>query len=160
MNEFEIQRRLRDLKADRAPQTDLWQGIASRIAEADAGTRATPARRRHGLPFAAAAALLLAVSAGVVLHGGPRTTSVPATADASRLDRQTVQRVSPSEAVDIARTRGSDPRVLAASLVLDSAQDELAQALEQRPDAVFLVSLLNRTHAQRMKLERFGASAG
>ena len=160
MNDFEIQRRLQGLKADRAPRTDLWQDIAARIAEPDAGTRATPARRRHALPLAAAAALLLAVAAGVVLEDRPRTMSVPATADASPLDRRMVQRVSPSDAIDIARTRGSDPRVLGASLVLDSAQDELAQALEQRPDAVFLVSLLNRTHAQRMKLERFGARAG
>ena len=34
------------------------------------------------------------------------------------------------------------------------------QALEQHPDAVFLVSLLNRTNAQRMKIEQLGANAG
>lgn len=159
MIDFETQRRLRGMNTERTPRTDLWSGIAARIAQADGGA-VTVARRRHRLPLAAAAAVLLAVSAGVLLHGTRETAPLPMAATHSPVDRFQPTRVSPSEAIGIARARGSDPRVLGASLVLDSAQEELAQALEQRPDAVFLVSLLNRTHAQRMKLERFGASAG
>lgn len=159
MNDFEIQRRLRGMNTERAPQSDLWAGIAARIAEEEAPARSSR-HWRHRLPWAAAAALLLAVTAGVLLEGRQPPASPPVADATAPVERLQPARVSPSEAVDIARARGSDPRVLGASLVLDSAQDELAQALEQRPDAVFLVSLLNRTHAQRMKLERFGASAG
>lgn len=159
MNDFEIQRRLRDMNAAREPGSDLWPGIASRIAEAEAAAR--PLRRwRQRLPLAAAAAMLLAVTAGLLLESRHEPASPPVADAGAPVDRSESTRVSPSEAVGVARARGSDPRVLGASLVLDSAQDELAQALEQRPDAVFLVSLLNRTHVQRMKLERFGASAG
>lgn len=160
MNDFEIQRRLRGINTERAPQSDLWSGIAARIAEADATAAAAPPRRRHRLPLAAAAAVLLAVSAGVLLQHRHEPAPSPVASGASPLDRYESARISPREAVEVAQARGSDPRVLGANAVLDSAQDELAQALEQRPDAVFLVSLLNRTHAQRMKLERFGASAG
>jgi hypothetical protein len=159
MNDFEIQRRLRAMNAERTPRTDLWSGIAARIGEAEAGAT-TVAHRGHRLPLAAAAAVLLAVAAGVMLQDRREPAPSSTAATTSPVDRHAPARISPSEAVDIARARGSDPRVLGASLVLDSAQDELAQALEQQPDAVFLVSLLNRTHAQRMKLERFGASAG
>jgi hypothetical protein len=156
MNDFEIQRHLRGMNAERTPQADLWPGIAARIAEADV---AAPRHRFH-LPLAAAAAVLLAISAGVLLQDRREPASLPVADAPTTAERYESLRISPREAADIARTRGSDPRVLCASLVLDSAQEELAQALEQRPDAVFLVSLLNRTHAQRMKLERFGASAG
>lgn len=157
MNDFEMQRRLRGMNAPREPRSDLWPGIAARIAARDA-VPAAP-RRRWRLPLAAAAAALLAVTAGVLLQQ-QRVPAPAPVADATSPSPQESLRVSPREAADIARMRGSDPRVLGASVVLDAAQDELAQALEQRPDAVFLVSLLNRTHAQRMKLERFGASAG
>jgi hypothetical protein len=160
MNDFEMQRRLRGMNGERTPRSDLWPGIAARIAAAEADAVMATPRRRFRLPLAVAAAVLLAISAGVLLQDHREPASMPVAVAPSTTDRHESMRISPREAADIARTRGSDPRVLGASLVLDSAQDELAQALEQRPDAVFLVSLLNRTHAQRMKLERFGASAG
>jgi hypothetical protein len=69
-------------------------------------------------------------------------------------------RVSPKDARDFTRAPGGDPRLVGAAVVLDSAHAELEQALEQRPDAVFLVSLLNRTNARRMKLEHYGVRAG
>ena len=54
--------------------------------------------------------------------------------------------------------RGRWPRIglaiAAAAQDLDSASADLQQALEQRPDAVFLVGLLNRTNGQRMRLLR------
>jgi hypothetical protein len=159
MNDFEIQRRLRAMNAARTPPSDLWPGIAARIAAAEAEAIVMTPRRGLRLPLAAAAAVLLAISAGVLLQEHREPASMPVV-DATPTFQQESVRISPREAADFARTRGSDPRVLGATLVLDSAQDELAQAMEQRPDAVFLVSLLNRTHAQRMKLERFGASAG
>lgn len=160
MNDFEIQRRLRGMNTGRTPPSDLWPGIAARIAAAEADAVEAKPGWRFRLPLAAAAAVLLAISAGVLLQDRREPASMPVADAPPPTDQYESMRISPREAADIARTRGSDPRVLGATLVLDSAQDELAQALEQRPDAVFLVSLLNRTHAQRMKLERFGASAG
>jgi hypothetical protein len=100
---------------------------------------------------------LLAVAGGIVTFSlRERTTaSVDDYATATR-----VERISPREAREQALRTGQDPRLVGANIVLDAAHSELQQALEQHPDAVFLVSLLNRTNAQRMKIEQFGAKAG
>jgi hypothetical protein len=155
MNDFEIQRGLRQMNTPRMPQADLWPGIAARIAAAEA--RPQRSMRGNWLPFAAAASLLLALGAGVaVLRMHPRDD---ATISANS-NMPMPSRVSPKDARDFARAPGGDPRLVGAAVVLDSAHAELEQALEQRPDAVFLVSLLNRTNARRMKLEHYGARAG
>ncbi len=152
MTDFEIQRRLREMNAPREPQDDLWAGIATRIA-----AEAAPASRRHWLPLAAAAALLLAVVGSTLVLGlHPSQLQDVASIDAAK----PAPRVSPRDAQAFGRAPGGDPRLVGAAVVLDAAHAELQQALEQRPDAVFLVSLLNRTNARRMKLDHYGASAG
>jgi len=153
MTDFEIQRGLRQMNTPRMPQGDLWPGIAARIAAAEAQRSS----RRSWLPLAAAASLLIAIGAGVaVLRMQPP--------DEAKLGANSTMpmpnRVSPKDARDFTRAPGGDPRLVGAAVVLDSAHAELEQALEQRPDAVFLVSLLNRTNARRMKLEHYGARAG
>jgi hypothetical protein len=156
MNDFEIQRNLRTMNAPRPPQGDLWPGIAARIEQAQAQPLASTPRR--WLPFAAAAGLLLATATGFALFGlQPRSDDG---SFASSTPSATPSRISPSGTHDFARAPSGDPRLVGAAVVLDSAHAELEQALEQRPDAVFLVSLLNRTNARRMKLEHYGASAG
>ncbi|HEY6940765.1 hypothetical protein [Dokdonella sp.] len=157
MNEFEIQRGLRQMNTPRVPQADLWSGIAARIA-ADAAAARAPARRRRWFPFAAAAGMLLAVGGGITAYA-LHQQRVAAEFIASTGGPLPV-RVSPRDARDVSRAPGGDPRLLGAAVVLDAAHAELEQALEQRPDAVFLVSLLNRTNARRMKLEHYGARAG
>jgi len=156
MTDFEIQRRLREMNAPREPQDDLWAGIASRIAD---HAQQPAVRRRHWLPLAAAAALLLAVVTGSLVLGlrPPHSRDV---AGIDAVDKALSQRMSPRDAQALDRAPGGDPRLIGAAVVLDSAHAELQQALEQRPDAVFLVSLLNRTNARRMKLDHYGASAG
>ncbi|MFI4970522.1 MAG: hypothetical protein ACHP7D_09970 [Lysobacterales bacterium] len=151
MNDFEIQRELRQMNTPHAPQSDLWPAIATRIA---AGGQAA---HRRWLPLAAAAGLVLAV-AGTLMFGVHESTA-PLARTGTDTGAGTAQklRLSPR---DFARAPGGDPRLVGASVVLDAAHAELEQALDQRPDAVFLVSLLNRTNAQRMKLEHFGARAG
>lgn len=146
MNEFDTLRRLRELNAPRTPQTDLWPAIAERIATA-------PPRRAAWLPVAAAAAVVLAVAGSLYVGLQPQLT-----VERTGSDLATLPRVSPSAA--IAAASASDPRLAGAGVVLDAAQAELEQALEQRPDAAFLVGLLSRTNAQRVKLEHYGASAG
>ncbi len=54
----------------------------------------------------------------------------------------------------------ADPQLAATVQNLDSASAQLQDALEQRPDAVFLVGLLNRTNAQRLRLMRKSPYAG
>lgn len=159
MTDFEIQRRLRELNTPRTPQTDLWAAIATRLA----ANESTPVMRRRNrwLPLAAAASLLFAVVAGTLVLGARQQslTHDMATVDANAPSPKK-QIVAPRDAQDFARARGGDPRLVGAVVVLDAAHAELEQALDERPDAVFLVSLLNRTNARRMKLDHYGASAG
>lgn len=158
MTDFELQRNLRDLRNPRMPQADLWPDIAERIAAAaTASVSTSPRRRRIWLPFAAAAAITLVVSAGVFSLGmqrpfGERDQGV---ADVGSM---------PSVHAQIERARElattGDPRLAGAEVVIDAASNELEQALQQQPDAVFLVGMINRTHAQRRKLARLGINAG
>ena len=154
MNDFEIQRGLRAMNTPRPPGRDLWPAIAARI-RSDSETTAPVARRRW-IPLAAAAGTLLAIVGGIAMNSLRERETPSAYADA--LPR--IERISPQDAREQAARTGEDPRLAGPNLVLDAAHSELQQALDQHPDAVFLVSLLNRTNAQRMKLEQFGAKAG
>ena len=157
MTDFEIQRGLRDMKTPRMPSHDLWPAIAARIQAAPETTVARTPRRRW-IPLAAAAGTVLAIAGGILtftLHQRVSPSSAIADATPPR-----VERISPRDAREQASRTGEDPRLAGPNIVLDAAYSELQQALEQHPDAVFLVSLLNRTNAQRMKLEQFGAKAG
>jgi hypothetical protein len=154
MTDFETQRRLRAMNAPRMPSHDLWPAIAARIEAAPEA--AAPVQRRRWIPLAAAAGTVLAIAGGLLMYTLREHETPSMYADA--LPR--VERISPSDAREQALRTGEDPRLAGPNLVLDAAHSELQQALEQHPDAVFLVSLLNRTNAQRMKLEQFGANAG
>ena len=63
MNDFELRRELRELRVDREPQHDLWPRIAQRLNVADMAPTRTA--RRPWLPFAVAASIALALTAGV-----------------------------------------------------------------------------------------------
>ena len=157
MTEFEIQRNLRAMNAPRMPQRDLWPAIAARI---EAGESATPrSSRRHWLPLAAAAGTVFAIAGGLLFFALRDRMGAPAESDDYAMSTQ-FQRITPQEARDEALRSGQDPRLAGANIVIDAAHSELQQALEQHPDAVFLVSLLNRTNAQRLKMEQLGAKAG
>lgn len=152
MTDFEIQRRLRDLRGPVEPSHDLWPGIATRLNSVPAPALAP--RRRHRLPVALAAGLTLAALAGVLAVALQRQ---PAPTPIAAADPATLPGVG---RVALDQIPGNDPRLAGATLVIDSAQAQLEAAIEQQPEAVFLVGLLNRTHAQRMKLERIGVQAG
>lgn len=157
MTEFEIQRGLREMKAPRMPARDLWPAIAGRI-EGGASTATRRAPRRRWIPLAAAAGTLLAIAGGLALFAlRERAAQTPVFADSMPLH---IERITPQQARAAAERTGVDPRLAGASVVVDAARAELQQAIEQHPDAVFLVSLLNRTNAQRLKLEQMGARAG
>lgn len=157
MTDFEIQRRLRAMNAPRPPGRDLWPAIAARIETAPQAS-ASRSERRRWLPLAAAAAAVFVV-AGSILTFALRERA-PASSYFGYATATRVERITPQEAREQALRTGQDPRLAGANIVIDAAHSELQQALEQHPDAVFLVSLLNRTNAQRMKLEQLGANAG
>jgi len=168
MNEFEWQRQLRALAQPREPRNDLWAGIAAGIT-----AQQSSARRGSPMRWAWAAVAILCVGLGSIfvaqqymMQNEPRTIAVTApTTDsvpiattpsndgydrlAPRLSRTALDWASPSER-----------HLSGAARELDSATAELQQAMEMRPDAVFLVGLLNRTNAQRMRLTRLSATAG
>jgi hypothetical protein len=156
MTEFEMQRKLRAMNALRAPGRDLWPAIAARI---EAGGAATPRVSRRGwIPLAAAAGTVLAIAGSILLFSMRDRMSAPEDNDYAMTTH--VDHITPQEARETALRTGQDPRIAGANIVLDAAHSELQQALERHPDAVFLVSLLNRTNAQRMKIEQLGANAG
>jgi hypothetical protein len=157
MTEFEIQRNLRAMNAPRMPKRDLWPSIAARIVTGE--TAAPRATRRRWLPLAVAAGTMLAIAGSLLVFTQRERTGAPVESDDYAMATR-FQRITPQEARDQALRSGQDPRIAGANIVLDAAHSELQQALEQHPDAVFLVSLLNRTNAQRMKIEQLGAKAG
>jgi hypothetical protein len=138
-DEFAWRSELRKLGGNEEPQRDLWPQIAARIA-----VRPATQRWRVGLGLAATLALAFGV-ASLALRTQP-TNTIPAAATAA-------PGISPDIA-PLAWAVPANPALATASRDLDSASVQLQQALEQQPQAVFLVGLLNRTNAQRMRLLR------
>ena len=155
MNDFELRRELRELRTPREPGRDLWTPISRQIRIGSVAPAAVS--RRRWLPFAAAAGIAFAVSAGVFLLALQQQADPEDAGLAFQRESQSVR-----EQIDHARELATtgDPRLASAEVVLDAANEELELAMQQRPDAVFLVGLLNRTHAQRRKLARLGLDAG
>lgn len=155
MNDFELRRELRELRVPREPQRDLWTQISRQL---DGGP-ALPKQiaRRPWWPLATAAGVALAVTAGLFSLALQRQDDRQQAGLSSLRDGPSV-RAQIERARELANT--GDPRLAGAEVVIDSASDELEHALQQHPDAVFLVGLINRTHAQRRKLARLGLNAG
>ncbi len=153
MNDFELRRELRELRGSREPQRDLWPQIAKQIA-GSAQPVHVPSRRRW--PLAVAASLAIAVAAGVfsltLQDRGERKVNTDIASPSKLNVGQQIQRARELAA-------SGDPRLASAEVVLDAASQELDHALQQQPDAVFLVGLINRTHAQQRKLARLGLDA-
>lgn len=153
-NEFQWRNQMRKLNEAVEPARDLWPAIEARLAEPMA---AAPARRQWRRPvFAIAASLIVAAGAGVTAYRLQHPADAPANGAASK--PVAVNEPAAPTALDWAVP--ADPQLAAAAQDLDRASAELQAALEARPDAVFLVSMLNRTNAQRMRLMRQSAISG
>jgi hypothetical protein len=152
-NEFEWRSQMRKLGEQVEPDNDLWPGIAARIAQ-ESARRQRPRWTRAAA--AIAATLVIATGASLVaVHVDHAPTASSPTMVAGTATAQ-IQDVP--TAFDWAQP--SDPKLAAAARDLDKAGADLAAALEARPDAVFLVSMINRTNAQRMRLMRQSAISG
>jgi hypothetical protein len=144
MSEFEWRSEMRKLSGAIEPARDLWPAIEARIA-------ALPNRRsRRPLIFSMAAALLVACGAAVSawrLHTVAPVSPPDVVATAAVTDVPNKHKHAETDLVQPAH-----PTLAAAALDLNDASADIQEALEQRPDAVFLVGLLNRTNSQRMRL--------
>jgi len=147
-NEFQWRNQMRKLNEAVEPARDLWPDIAARIAQPVA---AVPRRQWRRPALALAASLVLGVGAVFTASQLQRVDSGPAVA-------HTATDGAALTALDWAKP--ADPKLAAAAQDLDKASADLQAALEARPDAVFLVSMLNRTNAQRMRLVRQAAISG
>ena len=142
MSEFEWRNGMRKVGGPVEPERDLWPDIAAKIS-------AIPQERSSRFPrFAIAAGVLVACGA-VVFAWQLQNEPVP--------QQQTVAANTPAPKRVINNVVDTDehaPRkVLAnASDELNDASESIQQALEQRPDAVFLVNLLNKTNSQRLRV--------
>ncbi|HSM99993.1 MAG TPA: hypothetical protein VLS52_03165 [Rudaea sp.] len=147
-NEFAWRSELRKLGGAAEPQRDLWPQIAARIA-------VRPATQRWRMGLGLAATLIMACGIATI---GWRTQSgsmQPVAATAPAHDAAGLA----ADSAPLAWAVPASPVLAAASRDLDSASVQLQQALETHPQAVFLVGLLNRTNAQRMRLLRQAPNA-
>lgn len=143
-DEFQWRTEMGKLGGPVQPGRDLWPQIDARLQ--------TPQRRMRifGMAAAASVAVIGLTSLFVPHFISPRSdrTTLPVTASTSA----PVGAPMPRTALDWIVPK--NPALAAAARDLDDASAQLQRALEQHPDAVFLVGLLNRTNAQRMRLLR------
>ncbi len=143
-SEFEWRRGLRGLNEPVQPALDLWPGIQAQLRR--------PRRRSRQAGLALAASLMIACTAYLfVSRFMPANTGHPVQKRTAAVHKPADDAL-PQAALDWAVP--ANPTLATAAHELDHASVQLQQALEQRPDAVFLVSLINRTNAQRMRLLR------
>ena len=165
-NEFLWRNQMRKQAEAIEPEHDLWPAIAARLTTATAAHRRSR-RSRIGW-LAIAATLVVAGGAGLTAYRWQRASRVPAPVAVTTADVQPVaaEPVADSVTAPAAELTAldwavpDDPTLAASAQNLDNASAQLQDALEQRPDAVFLVGLLNRTNSMRLRLLRKSPNAG
>lgn len=144
---------LRGLRRDLEPQADLWPGIAARIAATpqQAAAAAGKPRVRRFAPWAVAASVLLAV--GVVWQ------MLPATKQQAPADNPMIRQQAVSMALDYERAfarlqqqANTRPEMQGAFGELDRSAAQILSAIEEDPNATFLLEQLRRTYARRLQL--------
>lgn len=154
-NEFEWRSGMRKLDEKVEPTQDLWPVIAARLG----GARSVPASRapwRQRIS-AIAATLVIASGAGLVAYRQGGNGGIASSGRSAESAAGMSSNVPPT-ALDWAMP--VDPKLAAVAHDLDKASADLQAALDAHPDAVFLVSMINRTNAQRMRLMRQSAISG
>jgi hypothetical protein len=165
--EAELRLALRGLRQDADPGTDLWPGIAARIATLPRQAPAAPQRRtlRWLWPLATAASLLLAVGVAWKMQPAtlpPDASDTPIAATAAGAGRQVplVQREAEILTVQYrAALREIDPQAVPAGWqpgleALDRSAAEIRVALQRDPDSRLLLERLRDTYTRRLALSR------
>ncbi|HET6783214.1 MAG TPA: hypothetical protein VFH12_05205 [Pseudoxanthomonas sp.] len=143
---------LRGLRRDLEPQADLWPSIAARIAAAAQQTAAPgKLRARRFAPWAMAASVLLAV--GVVWQ------MMPAAQQQAPAGNPMIRQQAVSMALDYERAfahlqqqADTHPEMHGAFGELDRSAAQILSAIEDDPNATFLLEQLRRTYARRLQL--------
>jgi hypothetical protein len=142
MSEFEWRNGMRKVGGSVEPARDLWPDIAARISS-------IPQQKRNPrLPAFAIAATVL-VACGAALFAWQMQTQPLAPPP-----KVAVNAPAPKPVINVIDNDEHAPRKVLANAndELSDASTSLQQALEQRPDAVFLVNLLNKTNSQRLRV--------
>ncbi|SDQ54418.1 hypothetical protein [Pseudoxanthomonas sp. CF125] len=143
---------LRGLRRDLEPQADLWPGIAARIAAVPRQAAATgKPRARRFAPWAMAASVLLAV--GVVWQ------MMPAVKPQAPAGNPMIRQQAVSMALDYERAfarlqqqANTHPEMHGAFGELDRSAAQILSAIDDDPNATFLLEQLRRTYARRLQL--------
>jgi len=164
-NEFQWRQQMHKLAEPVAPAHDLWPAIAARIDGVRFATGSGPSRSRRALAgwIALAATVVIACTAALVVYRAKSDVAVPGQSAVVRAE-PAAPSVTARASAELPRTaldwaQPDDPQLAASAAHLDNASAQLQDALEQRPDAVFLVGLLNRTNAMRLRLMRKAPNA-
>ena len=161
-NEFLWRNQMRKQAEAVEPTRDLWPAIAARLATPAASHRRS--RRSQIGWLAIAATLVVAGGAGLTAWRWQHAVRVPAPVAVTEVHQDSGQPVASTTATAPELTAldwavPDDPALAASAQNLDNASAQLQDALEQRPDAVFLVGLLNRTNSMRLRLLRKSPNA-
>ena len=145
---------LQGLRRDVSPQADLWPGIAARIAstpQQQAVATAQAVNRRRFAPWAMAASVLLAV--GFIWQLTPDPTQTVAVPADPLIRKQAVSMAFEYEKA-LARMGHTDsaPEMHAALDDLDRSAQMILTAIDDNPEARFLLDQLRRTYARRLQL--------
>lgn len=144
--ELQWRNELRKFGGDVAPTSDLWPQIAARIA-------VRPATQRWRMGLGMAATMIVACGVATIAW---RTQSRVAEPIAAATPSHAAAGIA-ADSAPLAWAMPANPVLATAARDLDAANVQLQRAIEQNPQAVFLVGLLNRTNDQRMRLLRQAA---
>lgn len=147
---------LRGLRRDIPPATDLWPGIAARIAAPSAASR-HPRTQRYA-PWALAASLVLALGVAWKMQPPPAPAgTVPSTQArllAGEADAMAREYQAALLEVQAGRTLPPPPAAVPVLEELDRSALQIRDALEEAPGARYLLDRLRRTYATRLELTR------
>lgn len=168
-NDDALRWQLRALRRDHVPATDLWPGIAARIARtpqgSDAPPVATPARRRtpatRFAPWALAASMVLVV--GVAWQQRPDFSAPRADAGTPRLLHREADAMTREYDAALREYAAmgvpATPETTDALRQLDRSAVQIRAALQQDPNARFLLDRLRNTYEKRLALTQRGMTA-
>jgi len=143
---------LQGLRREIQPESDLWPGIAARLAQAPQPGLEQPKRigARRFVPLAMAASVLLVV--GMVWQGMPGPK--PANPQTSPLVLQQAVAMTFDYENALARMQETEahPEIRQAFGELDRSAAQILTAIDRDPHAVFLLEQLRRTYARRLQL--------
>lgn len=148
---------LRGLRRDIAPDTDLWPGIAARIAGPRAPARPPSAAQRFA-PWALAASLVLAVGVAWKMQPPPAAAdavpSVEARLLAGEADAMTREYHAALQEMQVSQAAAASPATAPALEELDRSALQIRHALDEDPGARYLLERLRRTYTLRLQLTR------